>query len=86
MCQNILTNKNTKYLLIGNNLDIFPNDPIHRYNIPIFNNMKKFFISSINDDLDFMLIEIYKLVFDLESNKSEIVELYKKFSINNKCC
>jgi small GTP-binding protein len=86
-CKKNLSDENTFYFIIGNKMDLFREHPIHRYNINNNDNQKVYFISASNDNLDKLLLDIYRISLEIENkpNAGTIV-LNDILSKKNKCC
>jgi len=86
-CKKILSDENTFYFIIGNKMDLFPNHPINRYNINDNINQKVYYLSATNDDLDKLLMDIYKVSLEIDIKPSAGVIILKDIiSKKNKCC
>jgi small GTP-binding protein len=85
-CEKYLCSENTFYFVIGNKMDIFPNHPTHRYNLELKKNYKLYFISATNDNLEQLLLDIYKQSLELETNKDSNLSLNNIIIPKKKCC
>lgn len=87
MCKKNLSQENTFYFIIGNKMDLFPNHPIHRYDIENNLSQKKYFISATEDNLEDLLLDIYSISLELETKKdNESFNVNSIVKINNRCC
>lgn len=86
-CKKHLSDENTFYFIIGNKMDLFPNHPIHRYNLNDKDNQKIYFISAIDEKLDKLLLDIYKVSLELKMKPSHnTVILNEIISKKDTCC